>query len=140
MWASLMTLHSALRASCATNSLLPRSSVLLAIEEDDHGPAQVVLLDQTGAFEADRDGAGIVVGSRRAGDGIVMRAEQNVGLLGLCTGREHYVVELALEGRSVAQAPRMLEQQVPGSAIGALVSRVVARKCQPLDNGAQVFG
>ena len=114
--------------------------VLLAIEEHDHRRADAMLSNQARAFEADCDCAGVVVGAGRAGHGVVVRPKENERPVLRRVQRHHNIVVATLQRGHVAQAARVLQQEIPRLAIGGLLPGVMARKRQHLDQGAQSLG
>src|SRR5262249_22037470 len=113
--------------------------ILLTIEEDDHHRADAVLADQPRAFEADGDRAGIIVCPGRAGRGIIMRTQQKKRSFSCPGRRDHNVVVVALTERCITKALGHLEQQIPGSVIGAWFGKVVAWERQRLDEASEVL-
>src|SRR5215470_5776593 len=74
-------------------------AILFAVEKDDHDRANIMPSDEARTFEANRDSAGVVVGTRRTGHRIVVRSKEDKWAIVRPAGRDDDVVVVALKRR-----------------------------------------
>src|SRR5215831_2494104 len=80
--------------------------IFFPVEKYGHHGTNIVPCDQPCTFQANRDGAGIVVRSRRAGHGVVMGSNENKWSIPRPKRSHHDIVTAALKGRLVAKTCR----------------------------------
>src|SRR5262249_34407063 len=99
----------------------------------------VMLFGEPRTFQANRDGTGIVIGSRATRHAIVMRPQKEVRSRFGPTGSNDDVVVGPLKNRRVAKAMEQYEQLIPGPDIGLSLNLIVSREREHLHIFAEFF-
>jgi hypothetical protein len=107
--------------------------VFFPVEEDDHSRADGILFKEPRAFQADGDGAGVVVGSRSARYGIVMRTEQEMRPAVGTAGSHDDVVVAPLKSRRISEIAEECKQKIPGAVVGLSFRQIMARESEHIN-------